>query len=156
MEEWQNPCCLFVTALPMDLYQLSRFTKAQEHTYQQALREIKEGKKRSHWMWFVFPQIKGLGFSETSKFYSIKSLAEARAYLADALLGFRLREISEALLQNTGENATTIFGHPDDLKLHSSMTLFAKVNEAKPNVFEQILDKFFKGKPDEKTLAQLA
>lgn len=107
-------------------------------------------------MWFVFPQIKGLGFSETSKFYSIKSLAEARAYLADALLGFRLREISEALLQNTGENATTIFGHPDDLKLHSSMTLFAKVNEAKPNVFEQILDKFFKGKPDEKTLAQLA
>jgi uncharacterized protein (DUF1810 family) len=132
-------------------YNLKRFTKAQETDYELALSEIKNGRKRSHWIWYIFPQIKGLGFSELSKFYAINNLAEAEAYLNDPLLSSRLAEISQVLLQLPGNNATDIFGSPDDLKLKSSMTLFASVPGA-PAVFQNVLDKFFDSEKDEKTL----
>ena len=104
---------------------LSRFLKAQERDYAQALREIQSGRKRSHWMWYIFPQIQGLGFSSTAQFYAIENLQEAKDYLAHPVLGARLKEISSALLQLDGLTASEIFGYPDDLKLRSSMTLFA-------------------------------
>jgi uncharacterized protein (DUF1810 family) len=132
-------------------YNLKRFTEAQEADYELALSEIKNGRKRSHWIWYIFPQIKGLGFSEMSKFYAINDLSEAEAYLNDPVLGNRLIEISQALLQLPDDNATDIFGSPDDLKLKSSMTLFASVPGA-PAVFQSVLDKFFNGEKDEKTL----
>ena len=103
---------------------LSRFLKAQEYDYDQALREIRAGRKRSHWMWYIFPQIQGLGFTRTSEFYAIRDLDEAKAYLADPVLGARLKEISSALLDLDGLSASEIFGYPDDLKLRSCMTLF--------------------------------
>jgi uncharacterized protein (DUF1810 family) len=130
---------------------LNRFIAAQEGTYAQALQEIEGGRKRSHWMWFIFPQITGLGFSETSKYYAIKDLDEARAYLAHPVLGERLIEISSALLKLPGNHAGTIFGSPDDMKLSSSMTLFAAL-ENSHSVFEAVLNKFFAGKKDHKTL----
>jgi uncharacterized protein (DUF1810 family) len=133
---------------------LSRFTEAQENDYRVALSEIQNGKKRSHWMWYIFPQIAGLGFSETSRFYAIVNLQEATDYLNHPVLGKRLVEISEALLATEGKTANQIFGNPDDLKLKSSMTLFSAVKGAPP-VFEQVLDKYFGGAKDQKTLAQL-
>ena len=129
---------------------LKRFTDAQQSAYPAALSEIKNGRKRSHWMWFIFPQIQGLGFSETSRYYAIKDLTEAEAYLRHLVLGARLIEISKALLNSAGRNATEIFGSPDDLKLKSSMTLFAAVNGADP-VFQVVLDTFFVGQKDRKT-----
>src|SRR6476661_4838529 len=102
---------------------LKRFTEAQERDYATALAEIKRGRKRSHWMWYIFPQIAGLGFSQTSKFYAIKDIGEAESYLAHAILGARLIEISNALLEIEGKTANQIFGSPDDAKLKSSMTL---------------------------------
>jgi uncharacterized protein (DUF1810 family) len=134
---------------------LNRFTEAQERDYQAALSEIKNGRKRSHWMWFIFPQIEGLGFSETSRFYAIRDLQEATDYLNHPVLGKRLVEISEALLHIDGKTANQIFGNPDDLKLKSCMTLFNSVPGAAP-VFQQVLDKYFGGAKDQKTLAQLA
>ena len=109
---------------------LERFIKAQNNTYEEALNEIKAGKKRSHWIWFIFPQIKGLGFSHMSQFYGIENIDEAREYLANPVLGTRLVEISEALL-NLQENdpAVVMGGSPDDMKLQSSMTLFAAVSD---------------------------
>lgn len=136
-------------------YNLKRFTEAQERDYELALSEIKNGRKRSHWIWYIFPQIKGLGFSDLSKFYAINRIEEAEAYLHDPLLSSRLIEISEALLQLPEHNATDIFGTPDDLKLKSSMTLFASVPGAPP-VFQSVLDKFFDGLKDEKTLQILS
>jgi uncharacterized protein (DUF1810 family) len=136
-------------------YNLKRFTDAQERDYELALSEIKNGRKRSHWIWYIFPQIKGLGYSDISKFYAINSIAEAEAYLNDSLLSSRLIEISEALLQLPGDNATDVFGTPDDLKLKSSMTLFASVAGAPP-VFQSVLDKFFNGEKDGKTLQILS
>ncbi|RNI22666.1 DUF1810 domain-containing protein [Rufibacter latericius] len=130
---------------------LQRFLSAQERDYEVALSEIRKGRKQSHWMWYIFPQMRGLGFSETSVFYGIKDVQEAEAYLKHPVLGSRLVEICEALLKLEGNNACRIFGSPDDLKLKSSMTLFASLPNANP-VFRDVLQKFFHGKQDEKTL----
>ena len=133
---------------------LQRFLDAQATAYPPALAEIKAGRKRSHWMWYIFPQIEGLGFSSISQRYAIRDAAEAAAYLHHPVLGARLVEISQALLGLAGGNATSIMGSPDDLKLRSSMTLFGAVPGASP-VFQQVLDKFFGGAPDAKTLQLL-
>ncbi|MBT2558276.1 DUF1810 domain-containing protein [Hymenobacter sp. ISL-91] len=133
---------------------LQRFLDAQQSTYPTALSEIQNGRKRSHWMWFIFPQLKGLGFSETARFYGIADAAEAAAYLAHPVLGPRLVEICEALLQQPGTDATRIFGSPDDVKLRSSMTLFGAVPGASA-VFGRVLERFYDGRPDAKTLALL-
>src|SRR5437868_9058995 len=137
-----------------DPHNLGRFVQAQKDDYDQALAEIKSGRKRSHWMWYIFPQIDGLGFSSMSRRYSIKSLAEARAYLDHPLLGPRLVECAEAALGVDGRSAHEIFGSPDDMKLKSNATLFASVTPA-DSVFARLLDKFFDGKPDGKTLELL-
>jgi uncharacterized protein (DUF1810 family) len=133
---------------------LKRFTDAQERDYEVALAEIRGGKKRSHWMWYIFPQIKGLGFSSTSQYYGISNLKEAGDYLRHPRLGERLVAICLALLELESTNASEIFGSPDDMKLKSSMTLFAAVPETDP-VFQQVLDKFFQGKRDPHTLTIL-
>ena len=133
---------------------LSRFVKAQEQDYATALAEIKSGRKRSHWMWYIFPQIAGLGFSETSKFYALKNQEEAEAYLAHPVLGRRLIEICNALLMLEDDHATRIFGSPDDLKLKSSITLFAVLPATNP-VFERVLTKYFNGIKDWETLRLL-
>jgi uncharacterized protein (DUF1810 family) len=133
---------------------LQRFLDAQATDYPSALAEIKNGRKRSHWMWYIFPQIQGLGFSSISQHYAINDLAEATAYLAHPVLGKRLVEISTVLLGLASSNATQVLGTPDDLKLRSSMTLFAAVPGADP-VFAAVLDKFFKGAHDSKTLQML-
>lgn len=133
---------------------LNRFLEAQASSYEQALSEIKSGRKRSHWMWFIFPQLQGLGYSETARFYAIKDLEEARLYLQHPVLGPRLVEISKAMLALEGKTANQILGNPDDLKLRSSMTLFAAVPGADP-VFKAVLDKYYKGEADEKTLQLL-
>ena len=130
---------------------LERFIGAQEEIYADALAEIKRGRKRSHWMWFVFPQIQGLGFSEMSKRYAIKGIDEAEAYLNHPILGQRLIEICMALLALDSNDAYEIFGAPDDMKLRSSMTLFASLPDAYP-VFKSVLDKFFNGAMDNATL----
>ena len=131
---------------------MNRFIEAQENNYATALAEIRNGRKQSHWIWYVFPQIRGLGQSETSKYYAIRDLQEATEYLQHPVLGKRLIEISRALLELKEDNAHKIFGSPDDLKLRSSMTLFALVKDADP-VFQQVLDKFFRGERDKNTLA---
>ncbi len=132
-------------------YLLNRYIEAQETDYDIALSEIKDGRKRSHWMWYIFPQIQGLGFSSTSKYYGIKSLQEAEAYLKHPVLSARLISICKALLALKSNSASQIFGSPDDLKLKSSMTLFAAVPDANP-VFQQVLDKFYRGAKDQQTL----
>lgn len=132
-------------------FDLKRFTDAQRSSYEAALSEVRSGRKRSHWMWFIFPQVQGLGFSETARYYGIGSKEEARAYTADPVLGPRLLTISRELLHLPENNPTRIFGTPDDLKLRSSMTLFASVPGADP-VFQQVLDKFFQGAKDARTL----
>ncbi|MFB9862401.1 DUF1810 domain-containing protein [Rufibacter immobilis] len=130
---------------------LQRFLNAQERDYEVALAEIRRGRKQSHWMWYIFPQIQGLGFSDTSRFYAIKDLPEAEAFLQHPVLGSRLVQICEVLLQLEGKDAHLIFGSPDDLKLKSSMTLFASLPAAPP-VFQEVLEKFFHGTKDEKTV----
>jgi len=122
---------------------MKRFLEAQEKNYKAALSEIRDGRKRSHWMWYIFPQIQGLGFSETSKYYAIKDLSEADLYLAHPVLGSRLIEIANALLELSENNATKIFSSPDDMKLKSSMTLFASLKETDP-VFQKVMDKLMK------------
>jgi uncharacterized protein (DUF1810 family) len=136
---------------PDDRFDLNRFVQAQEEVYQRALAELKLGRKRSHWMWFIFPQINGLGFRSTAKFYAIKNKEEARAYLDHPFLGKRLRECAEALLKIEGKSAAEIFGYPDNLKLRSSMTLFAGASAA-DSVFSRVLDQYFEGEPDQRTL----
>ena len=131
-------------------HNLERFIEAQKTAYEIALSEIKRGKKQSHWMWYIFPQIQGLGFSETSKFYAIKDIGEAEEFLKHPVLGERLVRISNALLELESDNANKIFGSPDDLKLKSSMTLFSSLN-LNP-VFQMVLDKFCNGTRDDKTL----
>ena len=131
---------------------LNRFIEAQENDYKIALSEIKSGRKRSHWMWYIFPQFKGLGYSDTSKFYAITNSNEARDFLNHPILGARLREITTELLQLEENNALKVMGSPDDLKLKSSMTLFNAIDETKENVFEKVLEKFFKGTVDTKTI----
>lgn len=134
-----------------DPYNLNRFVEAQEQEYELALSEIRSGYKRSHWMWYIFPQFDGLGFSSTSKHYSVKSLREAQAYLAHPVLGPRLTECAEALLRLEGRSAIEIFGSPDDMKLRSSATLFALVS-SDGSVFHRLIDKYFHGQRDDKTL----
>lgn len=135
------------------MHDLNRFISAQERSYDAALREIKAGHKRTHWMWYIFPQIAGLGFSSTAQFYAISSMQEAKDYYAHPVLGKRLVEISEALLALDTSDAGAVMGYPDDLKLRSSMTLFlAASGDA---VFQKVLDKFYSGKPDTKTLSIL-
>jgi uncharacterized protein (DUF1810 family) len=140
---------------PGDPFDLERFVRAQEAVYGRALAEIRGGAKRSHWMWFIFPQIDGLGFSATAKHYAIKSAEEARQYLAHPVLGPRLRECAEAVLAVEGLSASEIFGSPDDLKLKSCMTLFESV-AGQGSVFGRVLDKYYQGKRDTRTLEILA
>ena len=130
---------------------LSRFLIAQENTYVIALAEMKNGQKRTHWMWFIFPQIKGLGTTEISIKYSINDIDEAISYLNHPVLGERLKEISEELLKIRGKSASEIFGSPDDKKLKSCMTLFSLVSH-EPNAFHRVLEKYYKGEKDERTL----
>jgi uncharacterized protein (DUF1810 family) len=134
---------------------LQRFLDAQRADYPAALAEVTAGRKRSHWMWYIFPQLRGLGFSDMAHRYGIADAAEAAAYLAHSMLGARLLEIARALLALPGSNATAIMGSPDDMKLRSSMTLFAQVPGADA-VFQAVLDKFFGGAPDAKTLQLLS
>ena len=130
---------------------LTRFVTAQEDIYKSALFELKRGRKESHWMWFIFPQMDGLGHSGMAKEYAIKSREEAEAYLQHPLLGQRLLECSNALLQIEGKTASEIMGYPDDLKLKSSMTLFSSVSDA-GSVFHQVINKYFQGQVDQMTL----
>jgi uncharacterized protein (DUF1810 family) len=136
-------------------YDLQRFVDAQRDVYPTALAELRAGRKRSHWMWFIFPQVEGLGSSEMARRYAIGSTDEAAAYLAHPLLGARLRECASAVAMHEDRGVDEIFGHPDDLKFHSSMTLFADVapDEA---IFQTCLDQFFDGVPDPATIERLA
>lgn len=135
-------------------FDLSRYHEAQKNVYRNALEEIRSGKKKSHWMWFIFPQLKGLGRSSTANYYGIQNEEEARAYLNDVVLGRRLIEISRAMLEVNGKDANHILGSPDDLKLRSSMTLFSLLRDTDP-VFQHVLDKYFAGKKDPMTIALL-
>ena len=137
-----------------DPHGLNRFVLAQGAVYHQALAEIRRGEKRSHWMWYVFPQIAGLGSSPTSRHYAIRSAAEAGAYLEHPVLGPRLRECAEAALGVEGRTAAEIFGGIDAQKLRSSATLFATVSP-EGSVFQRLLDRYFQGRPDERTLELL-
>ena len=138
----------------MNINSLSRFVEAQKKDYELALSEIKAGKKRSHWMWYIFPQLRGLGKSTTSYAYGISGPAEARAYLEHPLLSENLFNICNALLEHKDKSAYEIFGSIDYVKLRSSMTLFAAVSE-KGSVFHKVLDQFFGGEPDKNTIAFL-
>ena len=138
----------------MSLNNLEKFLDAQRTDYATALAEITAGRKRSHWMWYIFPQMRGLGFSDMAHRYGIRDAAEAAAYLAHPVLGSRLLEISRALLALPGSNATSIMGSPDDMKLRSSMTLFGAVPGADA-VFQAVLNKFFGGAKDAKTVQLL-
>lgn len=137
-----------------DLFDLKRFLIAQEGVYERALAELKAGEKRTHWMWYIFPQIDGLGYSPTAKRYSVKSMEEARQYLAHPVLGERLLECTKAVIALKYGSASEIFGYPDDLKFKSSMTLFEKIAGA-GSVFSAALDKYCHGKRDETTLRLL-
>lgn len=137
-----------------DPFQLGRFVTGQEENYSEALQQIQAGQKTSHWMWYVFPQFTGLGFSSTSQFYAIKSVDEAKAYLNHPILGPRLNECCQALLGLGNRSALAIFGSTDASKLRSSMTLFAAVSP-EGSLFRQVLTKYFKSEPDEKTLKLL-
>ena len=134
-----------------DIYNLQRFIDAQKSDYAIAITEIKNGRKQSHWMWYIFPQIQGLGFSSTSRFYAIKDIQEAEAFLQNPILSSRLIEICNQLLELKTNDAHKIFGSPDDLKLKSSITLFSEMPGSNP-IFQSVLDKFFNGKKDNKTL----
>lgn len=137
-----------------DPHDLARFVVAQERVFEAALGEMRSGRKRSHWMWYVFPQFEGLGFSPTSVRYSIRSREEAESYLRHPVLGPRLVECAETLLRVEGRTAREILGSPDDLKLRSCATLFAAVSPA-GSVFERLLERFFDGVRDERTLQLL-
>lgn len=139
-----------------DPHDLARFVEAQQGVHADALAELRAGRKRSHWMWFVFPQLAGLGTSATAtaQRYGVRGLDEARAYLAHPLLGARLRECAQALLALSGRSAEQIFGYPDVLKLRSSMTLFAAVPGADP-VFDEVLARYYDGEADARTLQGL-
>lgn len=138
-----------------DHYQLNRFVSAQADTYDRALQELKAGSKRSHWMWFIFPQIAGLGHSDMARRYAITGREEAQAYLRHPLLGPRLQTCAAALLPWSTRSAREIMGVPDDMKLRSSMTLFSAV-APEQQVFTQVLEVFFQGAADERTLRIMA
>lgn len=137
-----------------DPFRLQRFVDAQQGSYNRACAELHAGEKLSHWMWYIFPQIAGLGHSEMAQRYAISSLEEARAYLAHPVLGPRLRECSRLVAVIEGRGIGQIFGYPDDMKFHSSVTLFAQAADDKA-VFETCLRKYFGGTPDAATLNQL-
>ena len=137
-----------------DPFNLERFVRAQSTEYERVLTELRAGKKETHWMWFIFPQLAGLGHSLMSQRYAIKNESEARAYMAHAVLGSRLCECASIVAGLTGLTAYEIFGSPDDMKLHSSTTLFGQISTSP--VFYQIIDKYFDGKPDHNTLALLS
>ena len=137
-----------------DFFHLQRFLDAQDDTYEQARAERAAGQKRSHWMWFIFPQIAGLGSSPTAQRYAIADLAEARAFLQHPTLGPRLIACTDLVTQSN-KPVSQIFGYPDDLKFHSSITLFAQAAEATPNSFTKALTKHFNSHPDQATLARL-
>lgn len=139
-----------------DPFHLQRFRDAQAPVIDRVEAELAAGRKRSHWMWFVFPQLRALGSSETALFYGIASLAEARAYLADPLLGDRLRRLTELAIAADAPSLTALFGTPDNLKFRSSMTLFAVADEAAGNVFERALTRWCGGDRDAATLDLLA
>lgn len=134
---------------------LERFIEPQEQDYEQALKEIRNGRKVSHWIWYIFPQLRGLGKSYMSDYYGIRDLDEAKAFLQDPYLGKHLQKISEALLNLDNDNATQIMGRPDDMKLKSSMTLFACADPENA-VFEKVLEKFYNGHKDRRTLKMLS
>lgn len=134
-----------------DPFNLFRFVEAQRPVFTRAMDELRAGHKTSHWMWFIFPQLHGLGRSEIAERFAIADAAEARAYLLHDLLGPRLEESVSTLLQHSDKSALEIFGHPDDLKLRSCLTLFASIKPDRP-LFQQALDQFFAGEPDGKTL----
>jgi uncharacterized protein (DUF1810 family) len=133
---------------------LNRFIQAQENVYPQVLKELQNGKKTSHWMWFIFPQIEGLGHSSTAIYYSIKGIAEANEYMAHAILGARLLECSNTIIKIKDKSADDIFGYPDNMKLKSCMTLFNFIAPGQ-KVFEDVLKKYFSGEQDSQTLARL-
>ena len=133
---------------------LDRFLIAQQNYYRTVLQEIKSGRKQSHWIWYIFPQIAGLGYSETARYYAIKDMNEAKAFLENSTLKKNLVEISQALLEVDSDDAVRVMGWPDNLKLKSSMTLFA-LAEPECEVFQKVLDKFFQGEKDEKTIGIL-
>jgi len=137
-----------------DRFHLQRFVDAQQPVYETVLSELRDGRKRSHWMWFIFPQISGLGHSVTSQTFALSSLAEAAAYLAHPTLGPRLRECAALVASIEGRSVDEIFDYPDDLKFHSSMTLFAHAAPREP-VFAACLEKYFGGQRDSRTLARL-
>ena len=136
-----------------DPHDLQRFVDAQKNVYDDVRRELRQGLKQSHWMWFIFPQIKGLGFSSMAARFAISSTEEARAYLQHAILGARLRECTSLVLRVENRDVEQIFGYPDDLKFRSSMTLFGKASGEE--IFQQALDKYFMGEPDSRTLELL-
>ena len=137
-----------------DTHELDRFVRAQEGDYERALAEVRAGRKRTHWMWYIFPQLEGLGSSSMAKRYGIKSMEEARAYLEHPILGPRLVECMEAVLAVEGRTAHEIFGSPDDLKLQSCATLFACV-AGKDSVFDRVVEKYYEGERDIRTLELL-
>ncbi|MBG0770245.1 MAG: DUF1810 domain-containing protein [Anaerolineaceae bacterium] len=139
----------------LDRFNLQRFITAQEPVFAEVVAELRAGRKRTHWMWFVFPQVAGLGFSPTSQFYAVGSVEEARAFLDHPVLGRRLRQCVAILLAGEDSSALAIFGQPDTMKLQSSLTLFAGISVA-GSVFDQALDKFFKGERCQVTQAFLA
>ncbi|UOQ68191.1 DUF1810 domain-containing protein [Hymenobacter volaticus] len=134
---------------------LQRFIEAQETSYTTALSEVKRGRKQTHWMWYIFPQLKGLGVSSTAQYYGLADATEAEQYAKHPVLGQRLLTLCEALLELQSSNATTIMGSPDDVKLKSSMTLFGSLPGANP-VFQRVLDKFYQGAQDPNTLRLLS
>ncbi len=136
--------------MPSDPYNLSRFVQAQENVYPTALRELQNGQKRSHWMWFIFPQIQGLGFSPTAQYYAVKGVDEARAYLAHPLLGPRLTECTATVNAVEGKSLVQIFGYPDHLKFRSSMTLF-ELAAGTDSEFSKALDKYCSRERDQAT-----
>ena len=138
-----------------DPFHLQRFVDAQAPIYTQARAELAAGEKRSHWMWFIFPQIRGLGYSTMAQRFAVTGLAEAKAYLAHPVLGPRLRECTALVNAVEGRTMDQIFGYPDNLKFHSSMTLFALADEAADNVFRKAISRYFLGVDDPKTLGAL-
>ena len=142
-------------------FDLERFVDAQVPIYEQVLQELASGQKRSHWMWFIFPQIQGLGSSPTARHFAISGMDEAVAYLNHPVLGVRLRECASLVYAVKGRSVSEIFGYPDDLKFHSSATLFAEATKRKPatdsgnQVFGDLLTRYFNGKPDQATLDRL-
>jgi uncharacterized protein (DUF1810 family) len=138
-----------------DTFDLTRFVDAQRAVYPNVLEELRDGRKRSHWMWFIFPQLAGLGRSETARFYAISGAAEAHAYLHNPLLSARLLECTRTVLEHSNRSAAYMFGSPDDMKLRSCMTLFATI-APEHTCFQDVLNRFFEGQPDAKSIALLS